>query len=305
MTPPEPRHGTVIHRKDAPLKAILLMVVAVGIWALHDAAAKWYAALYPIFVILFWRSLFGLVPVLLLARRMGGIQRLPRRTVALCLLRGSLGFCSFTSFVFALPTMPLADAIAVGMAAPIFLTAASALFLREPVGIHRWGAVLVGFAAVIFIVRPGGQIPPDGAALLIASNLFYTVSMMLTRKLGRTVSTATLSLYTGLAFSVFGALGVAFVWVMPSPTDLAIFVVIGFMAGLAQLAMTAAFRIASPAVVAPFEYTGVVWGVLLGLLFWNEWPSRDVVIGVAVIIASGLYIVHRERVRHLRDAAAP
>lgn len=293
MTKPEPR-------ADAPLQAILLMVGAVGIWAMHDAAAKWYAEIYPVFVILFWRSQFGLVPVLLLARRYGGIQPLPPRLRGLCVLRGSLGFCAFSSFVFALPMMPLADAIAVGMSAPIFITAAAAIVLREHVGIHRWGAVLVGFAAVLFIVRPGGQIPIEAAGLLIASNLFYTASMMMTRTLGRVVSTATLSFYTALAFCTLSGLGVLFYWETPTWQDLAIFAVLGFMAGLAQFAMTAAFRIASPAVVAPFEYSGMIWGALLGLLIWNEWPSRDVIIGVAVIIASGLYIVHRERLRGRR-----
>jgi len=290
-------------RADAPLQAILLMVVAVGIWALHDAAAKWYAAFYPVFVILFWRSQFGLIPVLLLARRMGGIQRLSPRLRGLCILRGSLGFCAFSCFVFSLPMLPLADAIAVGMSAPIFITAAAALFLREPVGIHRWGAVLVGFAAVLFIVRPGGQIPLEAAALLISSNLFYTASMMMTRTLGRVVSTATLSLYTALAFCFLSGVGVLFFWQTPTWIDLGIFAVLGVMAGIAQLAMTAAFRIASPVVVAPFEYSGMIWGALLGLLIWNEWPSRDVIIGVAVIIAAGLYIVHRERVRS-RDGRA-
>ena len=287
-------------RADAPVRAILLMVTAVGIWAMHDAAAKWYAAFYPVFVILFWRSQFGLVSVFVLTRYYGGIQPLPPRILLLCLLRASLGFCAFSSFVFALPLMPLADAIAVGMSAPIFITAASALVLKEPVGIHRWGAVLLGFAAVLFIVRPGGQIPPDGAALLIVSNLFYTCSMMLTRTLGRTVSTATLSFYTALVFSLYSAIGVLFFWVTPSWQDIAIFAAVGVMAGLGQFTMTAAFRIASPAVVAPFEYTGMIWGALFGLLLWNEWPSRDVVIGAVVIIASGLYIVHRERVRSRR-----
>jgi len=150
---------------------------------------------------------------------------------------------------------------------------------------------------VLFIVRPGGQIPIEAAALLISSNLFYTASMMMTRTLGRVVSTATLSLYTALAFCFLSGVGVLFFWQTPTWFDLGIFAVLGVMAGIAQLAMTAAFRIASPVVVAPFEYSGMIWGALLGLLIWNEWPSRDVIIGVAVIIAAGLYIVHRERVR--------
>lgn len=284
-------------RIDAPLKAIVLMTVAVGIWALHDAAAKWYAAFYPVFVILFWRSLFGLIPVLLLARRMGGIQRISPRLRRLCLLRGSLGFCAFSSFVFALPMLPLADAIAVGMSAPIFITAAAALFLREPVGIHRWGAVLVGFAAVLFIVRPGGQIPLEAAALLIGSNLFYTASMMMTRSLGRVVSTATLSFYTGLCFCFYSTVGVLFFWAAPTWLDLAIFAVLGCMAGLAQLAMTSAFRIASPAVVAPFEYTGMIWGIVWGYVFWQEMPGLPTWTGIAVIVCAGLYVLHREAAR--------
>jgi len=280
---------------DRPLQGIGLIVLAVGIWALHDAAAKWYAATYPVFVILFWRSLFGMAPVFLLASRQGGLQRMPLKYHLLAALRGAVGFCAFGSFVFALPLMPLADAIAVGMAAPIFITAASAFILMEPVGPHRWGAVLLGFAAVLFVVRPGGQIPWEGALLLLFSNLMFTTSMLMTRVLGRTVGTGTLSIYTAVAFATLSAVAVSFVWVTPDLYDGIVMATVGLMAGLAQYAMTAAFRIAPPSVLAPFEYTGLVWGVLLGFAIWGEWPSRDVVIGASVIVTSGLYIVHRER----------
>lgn len=289
--------------QDAPLKAIAFMVIAVGLWSVHDAAAKWYAALYPVFVILFWRSLFGLAPVILLARRYGGVQPLSPRLRLLCLLRGSLGFCAFSSFVFALPLMPLADAVAVGMSAPIFITAASALVLKEQVGRHRWGAVLAGFAAVLFIVRPGGHIPPAGAGLLLFSNTCYTVSMMMTRRLGRTLSTATISFYTALAFVFWSAIAVCFAWVAPAWVDVAVFLVIGLLAGLAQFVMTEAFRTAPPSTIAPFEYTGVVWAMVLGYLIWGQVPGADVMAGIVVIVASGLYIVHRER-HHARRARA-
>jgi drug/metabolite transporter (DMT)-like permease len=282
-------------QQDAPLLGILLLSTAVGIWALHDAAAKWYAASYPVLVVLFWRSLFGTVPVFLLASRQGGLQNMPIRLHLLCILRGALGFCAFSSFVFALPMMPLADAVAVGMSAPIFMTAASAFVLKEHVGIHRWGAVLLGFAAVLFIVRPGGQIPWEGASLLLFSNLMFTTSMLMTRSLGRIVTTASLSIYTALAFAVLSAIAVPFVWVTPVWEDAIVMSTVGLMAGLAQYAMTAAFRIAPPSVLAPFEYTGIVWGVILGFLIWGEWPSRDVVIGATAIVFAGLYIVHRER----------
>lgn len=289
--------------EDAPLRAIAFMVTAVSLWSLHDAAAKWYAAAYPVFVILFWRSQFGLIPVMLLVRRYGGTEPLSPRLRLLCLLRGSLGFCAFSSFVFALPLMPLADAVAVGMSSPIFITAASAFVLKEQVGPHRWGAVLMGFAAILFIVRPGGHIPPDGAALLIFSNTCYTASMMMTRRLGRTVSTMTISFYTALAFSFWSAVAVCFAWATPSWIDIAIFLGIGLMAGLAQLIMTEAFRTAPPSTVAPFEYTGVIWAMVLGYLIWGQIPGPDVLGGIVVVVASGLYIVHRERLAGRRARA--
>ncbi len=289
--------------QDKPLQGIVLIVVAVGIWALHDAAAKWYAAFYPVFVILFWRSLFGALPVFLLASRQGGLQRMTARLHVLCLLRGTAGFGAFACFVFALPLMPLADALAVAMAAPIFITAAAAFVLKEPVGPHRWGAVLAGFAAVLFMLRPGGDIPLDGAALLLASILFFTTAMMMTRHLGRVVTTASLTIYTAIAFAVLSAIGAAFSWTWPQWQDGLVLAAVGLMAGLAQYAMTAAFRIAPPAVLAPFEYTGLVWGILLGLLLWNEWPSPDMAVGAGVIVASGLYIVYRERLAARRRRA--
>ncbi|MBT7614588.1 MAG: DMT family transporter [Rhodospirillaceae bacterium] len=298
--------NTPAHQHDKPLLAIALIVVAVGIWATHDAAAKWYAATYPVFVILFWRSLFGTLPVFALASRQGGLQRMSLRLHLLCILRGTFGFCAFSSFVFALPMMPLADAIAVGMSAPIFITAASAFVLKEHVGPHRWGAVLVGFAAVLFIVRPGGSIPWEGAALLLFSNTMFTTSMLMTRRLGRVLTTASLSIYTALAFAVLSAIAVIFVWVTPSWEDWLVLVLVGLMAGVAQYAMTAAFRIAPSSTLAPFEYTGVVWAVVLGFGIWGEWPSRDVWIGATVIVFSGLYIVYRERLaaQRRRTAAA-
>ena len=293
------------NQTDRPLQGILLLTMAVCIWATHDAAAKWYAATYPVFVILFWRSLFGTVPIFLIASRQGGVQSMPLRFHLLCTLRGCISFCAFSSFVFALPLMPLADAIAVGMSAPIFITAASAFVLKEKVGPHRWGAVLAGFAAVLFIVRPDGQIPFEGGALLLFSNIMFTTSMMMTRRLGAVVSTATLSIYTAVAFAVLSAIAVCFAWATPTWQDVTVMALVGIMAGLAQYAMTAAFRIAPPSVLAPFEYTGLVWGVILGLIIWGEWPSRDVMIGAAVIVTAGLYIVHRERLASKHEKPSP
>jgi len=282
---------------DAPFRGIALMVIAVGLWALHDAASKWLAVTYPILVLLFWRSQFALAPLAVFLYRAGGIQRLTPRLKALCLLRGAIGFTSFACFIFALPLMPFADAVAVGMSAPIFITAMSVAVLKERVDARRWLAVLAGFGAVLVIVRPSGSIPAEGAILLLASNVLYATGMMMTRSLGRVVGTATLSFYAAGAFSAISAALVPFVWVTPAWDDLALLVATGVMAGIAQYCMTDAFRRAAPSIIAPFEYTGIVWAVGLGYAIWGDLPGWDVAGGIVVIVLSGLYIVQSENRR--------
>jgi drug/metabolite transporter (DMT)-like permease len=129
--------------------------------------------------------------------------------------------------------------------------------------------------------------------------------MLMARHLGRVATTASLSIYTALAFAVLSAIAVSFVWVTPTLEDVVVMSTVGLMAGFAQYAMTAAFRMAPASVLAPFEYTGIVWGVILGFVIWDEWPSRDVAIGATIIIFAGLYIVHRERLAARRMAATP
>lgn len=275
-----------------------MMMAATALWAAHDAAGKWLTEEYSIFQILFMRSLFSFVPILLLARRDGGMACLRTRRLAAVLGRGCLGVTAFSLFLAALPLMPLADAYAIAMSAPLFITALSVPLLGERVGPRRWGAVLIGFAAVIFMLQPGGGpesgIVPLAAAILLASNLFYALGMMATRALGRTESAVCMTFYGGLLFLAIGAVTAPFVWVTPSPGDFALLAAVGILAGLAQYCMTQAFRIAPPATVAPFEYSAVVWAVILGFVIWGDLPGWTVSLGAAVIVLSGLYILHRE-----------
>jgi drug/metabolite transporter (DMT)-like permease len=282
---------------DNPRLGILMMVSACAVWALHDAASKWLATGYPVFQILFMRSLFALVPILLLAQRQGGLRTLRSARVGAMLGRGALGVVSFTLFLVALPMMPFADVYAIAMAGPLFITALSSLILREHVGWRRWSAVLVGFAAVLVMVQPQGGIVPAAAALLIGSVFFYALAMMATRRLGRSEAAATMSFYSGLLFLATGAATAPFVWIAPDATDFALMAGTGLLAGLAQYCMTQAFRVAPPATVSPFEYTTMVWAVLLGFLIWGDLPSLIVLGGAVVIVLSGLYVLHREAIR--------
>ena len=288
-------------RADSARRGILMMVIATALWSAHDAASKWLTEEYSIFQILFLRSLFALFPILLLVHREGGLAQLRTRRLAALLGRGCLGATAFGLFLAALPLMPLASAYAIAMSAPLLITALSVPLLGERVGPRRWAAVLVGFAAVLLMIRPeagdgwtGGEIPLVGAGILLVAMLFYALGMMATRALGRTESAARMTFYASLVFLAAGAATAPFVWVTPSLGDLALFAAVGLLAGLAQYCMTQAFRIAPPATVAPFEYSAMVWAVIFGFLIWGDLPGWQVSVGSAVIVLSGLYVLHRE-----------
>lgn len=273
---------------------ILLMVAASALWTLHDAVSKLLTEHYSVFQILFVRSLFAFLPLLALAWRAGGIGTLRTRRPAANLGRGIIGVTSFTLFLFALPLMPLANVFAIGMSAPLFIAALSGPLLGERVGGRQWAAVLVGFAAVLVMLRPGGDMVPLAVVLVLGSNLCYALGMTLTRTLGRSESAATMTLFGCAVFLAVGAAVSPFVWITPTLVDFALMAFIGLIAGLAQYCMTQAFRIAPPAAVTPFEYTCMVWAVVLGLAIWGDVPGWSVLAGAAVIVLSGLYILRTQ-----------
>ena len=282
-------------RQAGPLAGVLFMLVATGMWTGHDAASKWLAASYPVLVVLFWRNVFALVPAGLLVATRGGLQKLPPRLVLLCWLRGVGGAIAYGSYVFALPLMPLADAIAVGLTGPLMILVLSDWLLKERLDLQRWIAVLIGFAATLVIVRPDGSMPPLGAGLLLGGTMLYALMMIVTRRLGAVVEGPTLNLHTSAATLATMALGTPIAWAWPATGDLALFMLVGALTGLANFCMIQAFRIAPASTVAPFEYSSILWAILLGLLIWGDIPGWDIIGGAAVIIACGLYILHRER----------
>jgi drug/metabolite transporter (DMT)-like permease len=287
--------GTAGRPADNARLGILLMVVASALWTLHDAISKDLTQHYSVFQILFVRSVFAFIPLLFFIWRDGGFATVATRRPLANLGRGLVGVTSFSLFLFALPLMPLANVFAIGMSSPLIITALSGPLLGERVSGRQWAAVLVGFAAVLVMLRPGGDMVPLAVALVLASNLCYALGMTLTRTLGRTESAATMTLFGSLVFLTVGATVTPFVWVTPALFDFGLMAFIGLIAGLAQYSMTQAFRIAPPATVTPFEYTCMVWAVLLGLAIWGDVPSWSVLGGATVIVLSGLYIVRTNR----------
>ncbi|BBK31091.1 EamA domain-containing membrane protein RarD [Stella humosa] len=279
---------------DQPGRGILFMLGAVACFVVMDALIKWLSAKFPTMQVVFFRSLFALVPIAVLVIQQGGIARLKTKRPAMHALRCLIGLGSMVCFFHAFRVMPLADVIAIGFAAPLFVTALSVPLLKEKVGIRRWSAVVVGFAGVLIMVRPGADVFEIGAGVALIGTVLYSLAMILMRDLGRTDTTTAITFYFTMAGTIVAGAAIPFVWVEPVGMDWALLVLVGLIGGVAQLLMTQAFRLTPVAVIAPFDYTAMLWGSILGYAVWGEIPDALLWVGAAIVAASGLYIVHRE-----------
>jgi S-adenosylmethionine uptake transporter len=272
-------------------------LIAFTIFSASDAAVKWLSARYSVLQILFIASLFAFVPVGALIARQGGLAQLRPRHPWLVGLRAVLLAVDTVLVFFAFTRLPLADAYTLLFTAPMLVTALSVPLLGEHVGWRRWSAVVVGFAGVLIVLRPGFAAIDLGHIAALASSLFFALAMMVVRRIGSNESTGGLLVTLLLASLVVSAPALPAVYVTPTAGDLALMAGIGLAMGLGHLGLIQAFRLAPSAVVAPFQYSQIVWAVFFGLLLFGDRPTRWVLGGSAVIIASGLYILWRETVR--------
>ena len=270
--------------------------VLVGMFAVAgmDAAAKWLATGYPVAELVFFRSLFALPPILLLVWHGGGRAALRIRWGWGHLLRAVFALSAIFCFFTALRVMPLAEATSIAFAAPLFVTALSVPVLGEHVGPRRWAAVVVGFLGVLVMTRPGSAAFQPEALLVLGAALCYACAMLVTRRLARTETTPAITFYGTLLLLAGSAIPLPFGWRVPEAEDMVVFVLMGLFGGATMYFMTQAYRYAPAAVVAPFDYTALIWATLFGWLIWHELPDSYVWAGAAIVIASGLYIIRRE-----------
>jgi len=297
------------------LRGIVLMVLSVFLFSSMDAMIKWATSDYPTGQIVFFRNFLAFVPVLLFFWRGGSAMTLRTRRIGGHLARGVVGVASMFCFFLAFGLLPLADTIALGMSGPIFLTALSVPLLGERVGIRRWSAVLAGFAGVLIMVRPGSGVFEFKALTAIAGAFFYALAMVSIRRLSRSEPAGTIVFYFTLFAMIAGLLTLPLAWLAPEwigpwawpdAAGWTILIGIGLLGGTAQLTLTYAFKLAPVAVIAPFEYGSLVFGVVLGLLIWREVPDRYILCGAAIVVASGLYILYREtKLRRLPREVEP
>jgi len=283
---------------DQVTRGILLALLSFFFFSLMDGIAKHLGAVYSVVQLIFFRSLFGFLPLIPLIRREGGWRGLRTRRPWLHLLRAFMVLVALGTFFVGIQLVPLAEALTLAFTSPLFMTLLAIPVLGERVGWHRLGAVIVGFGGVLVIVRPGAEAFQPEALVLVVSGFTFAFSSVLTRLLGRSETSAAITFYSTLGQLLPAAAALPFFWVpLEGVTDLLLFVTLGILGGIGLQLITHALRYAPASAVAPFEYTALIWATTIGWLGWREWPGDHVWAGAAILIATGLYIAWREAMR--------
>ena len=304
---PTPATGTRGHA-DHPGRGIALALASVFIFSSQDAIAKWLAADYPVMEIVFFRALFALVPAVIFMFAGDGVRALRTQRLHIHLVRSAMLIGAITCYYLAIRTIPLADAVTIVFAAPLFMTALSVPVLGERVGPRRWAAVVIGFLGVIVVAHPGSELFGAAAILVLISSAFYAGAMIATRGLTRTDTSAAILIYHYLVSIAVAGAFMPLQWVTPTPGDAVLLVTLGLMGGIGAFCAVQGYRYAAVSVIAPFDYTMLLWATLYGWLLWSDLPGPAVLAGAAIIVASNLYILHRETragKREESDASSP
>jgi drug/metabolite transporter (DMT)-like permease len=295
-------------------RAILLKLSSTLLFAFMSALIRWLGEVVPLGQVVFFRAAFAIVPVLLiytLRRELWAAVRTTR--IAGHLGRGSMGAASMFFNFGALARLPLADCTAISFASPLITVALAAVWLKERVRIYRWSAVVVGLVGVVVMLLPrlslgsfaGMSAAATIGALCAAGGAFTNSgSVIQTRRLTDTETTSSIVFYFSFFCALAGLASLPFGWYMPSLLELAGLVMIGVIGGVSHLLLTESYRYAPASLVAPFDYTAMLWAVLLGHWLFAELPDRSIVGGAAIVVGAGLFVIWRERQLGLQRAKA-
>jgi drug/metabolite transporter (DMT)-like permease len=279
------------------------MLLAVLMFSLLDATAKWLTRTYPVPMVIWARYAISLILMLAALPWAGGLAGLKTRRPALQMLRGVLLLLCTVLFITAISYIPLATATAVGFVSPLFVTALSIPFLGERVGRRRWVAVTAGFLGVLVIVRPTGGSAHWASLLPIAMAVCYASYLILTRMLRLSDGAFASLFYPALVGAALSSLLVPHFWLTPDWPDLAIMTALGLFGGLGHFLLIQAFSRAPASMLAPFAYCQIIGAAVLGYTIFGDVPDLATGAGTAIVVASGLYVWHREGVLRRRTVA--
>jgi drug/metabolite transporter (DMT)-like permease len=301
--PPDPAATEALRRARARRRAVLMVLGAAGTFSIAAALVKGLRGEIPLAQVIFCRNLFAIPALLPLLWRAGGLAALRTRNPGMHALRIAAGLLGMAGAFYGYAVLPLATVTALGFTMPLFLTILSVPLLGERVGPRRGAAVLLGFCGVLLMAHPtegtGGHLA--GTVMVLLGALGWALAMITIRRMGDAgESGVTIVLWFAFAAAALSGLASMPVWVAPGAAQWALLVGIGPVSAFAQVLMTEAYRRGEATLLAPFEYSAILWTTLLGAILWAELPDGWDFAGMAVLVGSGLYIWRREVALGLR-----
>jgi drug/metabolite transporter (DMT)-like permease len=286
--------------------AIGIKLVSVVLFAVMSALIRYLGQTVPLGEVVFFRSAFAIVPVVAVYAWRGELSAAVRTERPFGHLgRGTLSVVGMFLNFAALARLPLVDVTAINFASPLITVALAALLLKERVRIYRWTAVAVGFLGVFVMLWPyltladsvlaGSAAATIGLICAVTSAVTNAGSVIQTRRLTDSEHTASIVFYFSFICAIMGALTLPFVWYTPSWPELVALIATGLIGGLSHIMLTESYRYAPASVVAPFDYTAMLWAFLIGYFFFGEVASVYLFVGAAIVVASGLFVIWRER----------
>jgi drug/metabolite transporter (DMT)-like permease len=306
------------------IAGIIALVSGVMIFSLQDAILKSISKDYAVTFAIAARCVVALPILLVFVQIEGGLARLRSPVAGALMLRGLILLVAYTTYYLALPSLPLAEAVALFFIGPTLITIMSISLLGERVSPWSWGAIAVGFAGVLVILQPGTALFEPAALYSLVSAATYALAMVLARKYGVTESASVMAFYQSsvyfvgaiIAAAAFSAAGfnhsdapsIDFLvrpWKWPPPYDLFLMGLCGLIAAFAMFLLTQAYRMADANLVTVFEYTGMIWAPTWGLLFFKETPRPTTLMGLGLIFVAGVISASLAVSRSSRSGRAP
>jgi drug/metabolite transporter (DMT)-like permease len=289
-------HAPAFDGGERTLTGIAMALVAMFLFSGMDGLSKYLAVDYHPIEIAAMRQFFTTLALLPFLARSPLALRTTRPLLQIG--RGLCMFCSSILFIVGLSHLPIADASAIGFVSPLLVTALSIPLLGEKVGIRRWAAVIIGFTGVMIVVRPGTGAFNPAALYPLVSAAAWALGLILTRIMRNSDPVLTTIFYSTLVGLIIGGAALPFVWRTPDLTGLGLMAAMGLLSAISQTMLISAFARAAASILAPFSYSQMVWSTLIGYFVFATLPDALTWIGAAIVIASGIYTLHRERVVH-------
>ena len=282
-----------VREERIPL-GIAYMISATVLFAGSSATSKWLVAAYPIGEVLFSRSATSLVGASLAILPYAGFAVFRTKRPGAHLMRGVSQASSQAFLLIAFSMMPLASAVAINFSAPLFATVAAVTFLKEPVGAVRWGALIVGFMGVLLVTGPGADTFRTGSVFALCNAVLFGTVTVGVRGMTATESAETLTMYQMVVLTAMFSLSLPFGFIVPTWRDLVAMILNGLANALGQFWWTRALHLAPTSAVVPFNYFSLVWAICLGFLVWGDIPSPMLLIGSAIVVGSGMFLLWSE-----------